>query len=45
MMRQEDIVYMRMPMHDIKWRGLCDKNSDKMYAAVHAQLVLERTQV
>ena len=23
---------MKVPMHDIKWKGLWDKNSDKLYA-------------
>ena len=41
MMKQEDIVQMRMPMHIIKWCGLYDKNSDKMY--VPTQLLLQCT--
>ena len=42
-MNQEDIVYMRMPMHNIKWCGLYDQNSNKLHAAVHAQLLLQFT--
>ena len=30
-------------MLNIKWYGLYDKNSDKLCAAIHAQLVLEST--
>ena len=26
------IVQMRVPVREIKWKGLCDKNSDKLYA-------------
>ena len=36
MMKQENIVQMRMPMHNIKWCGLYDKNSDRLYAAIHS---------
>ena len=25
-------MYVRKPMRDIKWKGLYDKNSDKLYA-------------
>ena len=31
-------------MHDIKWCGLYGKNSDRLYAATHAQLLTESTQ-
>ena len=41
MMKQEDIVYMRMPMHNIKWKGLYNKNSDKKH--VPTQLLLQFT--
>ena len=26
------IVQMKVPMHEIRWKGLWDKNSDKLYA-------------
>ena len=26
------IIQMRVPMREIKWKGLTDKNSDKLYA-------------
>ena len=31
-MSQETIVQSTEAMHEIKWKGLTDKNSDKMYA-------------
>ena len=26
------VVQMNVPMHEIRWKGLWDKNSDKLYA-------------
>ena len=26
------VIQMRMPVREIKWKGLTDKNSDKLYA-------------